>query len=434
PVSLLPSSQGQSRVIGGDMAVENKDENGANGGDGRSESSRNGGDKKTFKMSLPSKTKSKYIAGKPGSGRGKTTERSIAIGEQGSIEGKDKDYVTGIGEGEVVSANQAPVKGPLVIPLAVNSWAIKAVAAPARTGDSPGKSTTAALEPGEGPPATEKRSLDELAAEALVRESRELDGRSAREQGTDFGTGSDRVIALTGAESKDGQRKGTLLARSMMPGLAELEGDDAKFKYDLTHRADDVDVKSDAYRVIPIEEFGAALLRGMGWTGPKVGEGDEKDRLKDVEPRHHRLGLGAQPKPPEERETKQKLKPGEKPRVLEEERRELWRKKAAAAVAGGGARPLVVADVVTIGGGEHRGKRAMVLKTQGVPGLNKISVRLEEGGEEAIVDRPRLSKVQEDELARHPFLIKRGEGGRATTATGSAAGLEGTPRGQGGDG
>lgn len=47
---------------------------------------------------------------------------------------------------------------------------------------------------------------------------------------------------------------------------------------------------------VPIEEFGAALLRGMGWAGPQ--EGDES--VTDVEPRHQRLGLGAQPKPPEE--------------------------------------------------------------------------------------------------------------------------------------
>ncbi|KAI6248389.1 Pre-mRNA-splicing factor SPP2 [Erysiphe necator] len=41
------------------------------------------------------------------------------------------------------------------------------------------------------------------------------------------------------------------------------------------------------YERVPVEEFGSALLRGMGWNGEKVGG------IKKVKPRQNLLGLGA---------------------------------------------------------------------------------------------------------------------------------------------
>ena len=51
--------------------------------------------------------------------------------------------------------------------------------------------------------------------------------------------------------------------------------------------SDDVD-----YESVPVDEFGAALLRGMGWSGTRT-------ETFNVEARPHRLGLGATPKPME---------------------------------------------------------------------------------------------------------------------------------------
>ncbi|KAJ1863862.1 hypothetical protein LPJ78_003791 [Coemansia sp. RSA 989] len=51
------------------------------------------------------------------------------------------------------------------------------------------------------------------------------------------------------------------------------------------------DVDDDAYDRVPIEEFGAAMLRGMGWKGDDGG----KSSVEDSKPRPSLLGLGATP-------------------------------------------------------------------------------------------------------------------------------------------
>lgn len=56
----------------------------------------------------------------------------------------------------------------------------------------------------------------------------------------------------------------------------------------------------EAYETMPVEAFGEALLRGMGWhEGRGVGRGAKADvTTKDTVRRPQRLGLGASPAPP----------------------------------------------------------------------------------------------------------------------------------------
>ncbi|QPG73455.1 hypothetical protein FOA43_000766 [Brettanomyces nanus] len=54
----------------------------------------------------------------------------------------------------------------------------------------------------------------------------------------------------------------------------------------------------DSYKKVPVESFGAAMLRGMGWTGSA--KKAEKESLKEAEKLKSRpllLGLGAKPSP-----------------------------------------------------------------------------------------------------------------------------------------
>lgn len=70
----------------------------------------------------------------------------------------------------------------------------------------------------------------------------------------------------------------------------------------------------DDYESMPIEDFGAAMLRGMGWEEGKPVGANAKGMVAAVEfvPRPGRLGLGAQPAPaPPSSNPKRVLKPGE---------------------------------------------------------------------------------------------------------------------------
>ncbi|CAM9534970.1 unnamed protein product, partial [Hapterophycus canaliculatus] len=185
--------------------------------------------------------------------------------------GGKRDYVTGIGGGKVVTKELVVERGPRVISLVSNPWAKGSSSSSSSNGTAAATTATSAAVP---PPT--------LATPAA---------RPAHEQPAAENTGS--------------RKKTGLLEQNMIPGIMDVDGEDAKFKHDLGHRAEDLSARSKAYVDVPVAEFGAALLRGMGWTGPEGngggggGAGAAGSALPaDIEPRHHRLGLGAQPKPP----------------------------------------------------------------------------------------------------------------------------------------
>ncbi|KAJ3172593.1 hypothetical protein HDU88_005922 [Geranomyces variabilis] len=103
-----------------------------------------------------------------------------------------------------------------------------------------------------------------------------------------------------------------LIAQNVVPGLAELTDPVDKYRHDVAQRPDELAM--DDYTRVPIEEFGTALLRGMGWeNGRPVGKNPkgltEPISLKS---RPHLLGLGATPAPVLEPKIKKYIKPGEK--------------------------------------------------------------------------------------------------------------------------
>lgn len=72
--------------------------------------------------------------------------------------------------------------------------------------------------------------------------------------------------------------------------------EEEQLKMDLQYRPDAAPIE--AYDKVPIEEFGAALLRGMGWKdGEAVGRSKKNGLLQPVElkRRPDKLGLGAKP-------------------------------------------------------------------------------------------------------------------------------------------
>lgn len=63
--------------------------------------------------------------------------------------------------------------------------------------------------------------------------------------------------------------------------------DDEIFNHEINQHPDDVD--HDVYEKIPVEEFGVAMLRGMGWRP----DSEKEIKVYEAERRPQRLGLGA---------------------------------------------------------------------------------------------------------------------------------------------
>jgi len=133
-------------------------------------------------------------------------------------------------------------------------------------------------------------NVDDIAAAEILQES-----TGKRQDGIDdkLSIANIPVAALPGGSA---DKWTPIILANQAPELVGLKDESERFKVDLSLRPNEMDVRSDSYQHIPIEEFGAAMLRGMGWAGPT-----EEDKLKkfDIQPRDYRLGLGALPKPPD---------------------------------------------------------------------------------------------------------------------------------------
>jgi len=91
-----------------------------------------------------------------------------------------------------------------------------------------------------------------------------------------------------------------LLIANMLPGLKEAKSDRERFELNMAARPAELDPNDDAFDKVPIEEFGMAMLRGMGYREDVgVGKGDNARTVQPylLEGRPALLGLGAKPKP-----------------------------------------------------------------------------------------------------------------------------------------
>lgn len=173
---------------------------------------------------------------------------------------------------------------------------------------------------------------------------------------------SNLVIPLpdSGISCDNVDKNAPMLLRSIPQKLLEIDDENARFKTDLSLRPDDVDVRSHTYKSVPVEKFGEALLRGMGWSGPTA---DDEKRMKSqsapIIPRESRRGLGASLKPPEKGQNK----------IINEIRQEEWKGKMEHRLK---SQVLDVGDIVFIQDPSLFGKRAEIIQVRGVPGLDRI--------------------------------------------------------------
>lgn len=201
------------------------------------------------------------------------------------------------------------------------------------------------------PKKVEIDSLDALAVEELIRELAADPNKS---------TTTTSTLIIETSESKQKSSKTPLLLASQPSELDNIQNEDERFKIDISLRPETVDVRSQTYKNVPVEQFGAALLRGMGWTGPTA---DDEVYMKRLDPtslaRDGRLGLGALPPPPESKKKSDK----------NNERKDEWKKKVEEKLK---KQVLKEGDLVWIRTGIHVGKRAQIISVKGVAGLDKI--------------------------------------------------------------
>lgn len=192
-----------------------------------------------------------------------------------------REEVLGFGAdgGLQTAAAPAPKRGPMVIPKQENSYRAGSKFVPTYIPEAADKID------GEGIDKFETAAHDTAVAQQHVTYGLHL--RSRPQDGAANG----------GQQQEDG------------PPAVPGDRDAAKLKEDLAALPPEADL--DAYAAMPVEQFGMALLRGMGWTeGKAIGRGAKEEvTAKELVRRPQRLGLGAAPAP--EQQTKKYIKPGE---------------------------------------------------------------------------------------------------------------------------
>lgn len=132
------------------------------------------------------------------------------------------------------------------------------------------------------------KTLEQLAAEELIAEMNGSEEHSSDNLLTIPVTGGNTLNTASSSSSSNPKKSAPLLSASLAPELLGLKDDGERFKADINTRPDDMNVRSDAYKSVRIADFGAAMLRGMGWDGQM----EEKKEEEKIIPRDNRLGLG----------------------------------------------------------------------------------------------------------------------------------------------
>lgn len=182
-----------------------------------------------------------------------------------------------------------------------------------------------------------------------------------------------------------------------------------QYKADLEALPDELPTDSESFQRVPIAEFGAALLRGMGWSGD---DSNNNNKKKDDEagsmPRPHRLGLGAIPKmddsmlPPLSTSSRRSaLRPDQlKLQEALEQQQQEYAKQRKEQLANDKQRTLQNQSLVHL----TNGRRAKILQLVGVPGLSMVKIRYEGESVASIVKRREIGDLlSREELDKKPY-------------------------------
>ena len=222
--------------------------------------------------------------------------------------------------------------------------------------------------------------------------------------------------------------------------------EEEQFSNDLSNRPDELAPHDLAYRAVPVHEFGAALLRGMGWKGDDESSTTQQQIKSDslmTQSRPQRLGLGATPKIltssinlKKQTASKRHFANSTGPPVpetdqltsvkaqAEEEAKQEGKHKLQVAESQERQRKLSIGSIVRIPqeNEPRRQRRAVVLQTTGVPGLNRIRLQYEADIDEVVLPKEDLELIPYSVLEREPFIY-----GSKVKVTNANSGVESLP-------
>jgi G patch domain/KOW motif-containing protein len=148
------------------------------------------------------------------------------------------------------------------------------------------------------------------------------------------------------------------------------------------------------YDKVPVDDFGKAMLRGMGWDDGKGVGRNLLNPNQPVEyvPRHHRLGLGAQPKPDDPNAGRKGLmRPGEsrgpKPDLVyvDADGRTRHVKPIGEKLTVRGPTGFQAGATVRVAQGPHAGLDATIESVGGIDSDKKATVRLAINGQRMLL-------------------------------------------------
>eukprot|EP00551_Chaetoceros_affinis_P006852 CAMPEP_0203677074 /NCGR_PEP_ID=MMETSP0090-20130426/27007_1 /ASSEMBLY_ACC=CAM_ASM_001088 /TAXON_ID=426623 /ORGANISM="Chaetoceros affinis, Strain CCMP159" /LENGTH=663 /DNA_ID=CAMNT_0050543863 /DNA_START=49 /DNA_END=2040 /DNA_ORIENTATION=+ len=257
--------------------------------------------------------------------------------------------------------------------------------------------------------ADNKDEVNKEAEDALIQLATENQSdRQNYDSNTNFSSGGKSSLVIKQKElGTDVSQKNLSVSETM------------KYQRDLQHRAEDVSVDSKAYVNVPISEFGAAMLRGMGWKSQDNKNDEKKD--KEFNPRPHRLGLGAAPLPPSMQKGEKGNNSskrhwarkggtmGDRAKIEKEEEEERkWKMKMEEKARNDIQVTLQVGSIVRVRNDENYDdlqamRRARMIKIAGVPGLNRVLVRYEGESINVSVKKGDVILVSKSDLENDPF-------------------------------
>lgn len=167
----------------------------------------------------------------------------------------------------------------------------------------------------QGPGSSKPQRFLPTPGEALVDTSERFETAAPEEADTSitYGLTLHTKAATAGAADTATVTTVTDAPTEPAPPLVSAEQDLARYQQQLDAAAEEATL--DEYTNTPIEEFGAALLRGMGWAeGKAVGRRNIRGVVPqaiEFVPRPSGLGLGANPAPAAPKREKKYIKPGE---------------------------------------------------------------------------------------------------------------------------